>query len=94
MTMCPWEGEYIAPIIGSVLNGCQLTGHPPREPLRIKGRLFRAVLAEGQLQLPVPAILPKKRFSEKASLNNTVVYLFINQSYRLSVNSREGKDFL
>lgn len=54
----PWEGEYIAPIIGSDLKGCQLTGYPPCEPLRIKGRLFHAVLAEGQLQLPVPAILP------------------------------------
>lgn len=54
----PWEGEYIAPNIGSDLKGCQLTGYPPCEPWRVKGRLFHAALAEGQLQLPVPAILP------------------------------------
>lgn len=61
----PWEGEYIAPITGSDLKGCQLRGYPPCEPLRIKGRLFRAVLAERQLQLPVPALLPKKSSQNK-----------------------------
>jgi len=36
----PWKGEYVAPIIGSNLKGCQLAGYLPCEPLRIKERLF------------------------------------------------------
>lgn len=72
----PWEGEYIAPIIGSDMKGCQFIGYLPCEPLSIKGRLFCAVLAEGQLQLPLPAILPQKRFSEKAPQKNTSWFLF------------------
>lgn len=60
----------------------------------MKGRLFCAVLAEGQLQLPVPAVLPKKRFSKKSIPKHFLISVFISQSYRLSVNSRLGKDCL
>lgn len=70
-----WEREYIAPIIGSDLKGSQAI--PTCEPLRIKGRLFHAVLAEGQLQLPVPATLPKKSFPKKAPQTNTFWFTFL-----------------
>lgn len=51
-------------------------GYPTCEPLRIKGRLFHTVLAEGQLQLSVPATLPKKSFSKKAPQTNTFWFIF------------------
>lgn len=68
----PRDLAYVAPIIGGGSEGWQLTRYSPRDSRWVKGRLFHVVLAEGQLQLSVPAYYLRKgplKRQRKTALN-------------------------